>query len=106
MDDQSEPGNDNPIQEWDFDDGNLSHLAARDIDAAFIRQIAAGEPRFVRHPPREDRSSTHWMIGPAADGRYWTIAIRKVEDVPSTWRPITGWPSNRKHRRIYHEQAE
>ena len=94
------------IRAWQFDSGNLTHLARHDLDAALVEEIAAGEPRFVQNAPKADRSGSHLMIGPSKSGRYWTVVITKARDVPFTWRAITGWPSTRKEERLYREQAE
>ena len=106
MEDPGNPETAGAIRAWQFDGGNLPHLARHGLDAALVEEIAAGEPRFVRNIPKSDRSGSHLMIGSSVRGRYWTVVITKVDEARFTWRAITGWPSTRKEERLYREQAE
>ncbi|HEY5476220.1 MAG TPA: hypothetical protein VIK11_05830 [Tepidiformaceae bacterium] len=44
------------------------------------------------------------MIGPAANGRHWTIVIVEVDEELGGWRPITGWPSALKKIQLCYVQ--
>jgi uncharacterized DUF497 family protein len=92
------------IRELEFDNRNLEHLAPRGIDPNLVLEILAGEPVVAANEPKSDRSGSHLMIGPAANGRHWTIVIVEVDEDLGIWRPITGWPSTRKEIQLWHAE--
>jgi len=71
---------------WQWDDGNLPKAAAHGFTPRFRANLRG-------------RATTHQMIGPAADGRIWTLCVMHVyEDV---WRCVTGWPSTPRETEWY-----
>jgi hypothetical protein len=80
------------IDEWEWDDGNVEHLARRGVTPERIEEeIWALQPKFNAN--RHNRSASHYMIGPDQGGALWTICIIQIMDDPATWRAITGWRS-------------
>ncbi len=80
------------IEEWEWDDGNIEHLADRGITPELVEdEIWLEAPKYNAN--RKDRTASHFMIGPDRGGRMWTICILQVADDPATWRAITGWRS-------------
>lgn len=85
------------IEEWQWDDGNLWKAETHGYTSRTVYEVATGSPQFRANLP--DRATTHQMIGPAADGRFWTLCIVQVRD--SLWRVVTGWPSTGPEREWY-----
>ncbi len=80
------------IEEWEWDDGNIEHLAARGISPELIEdEIWQEAPRYNTN--RRNRSASYFMIGPDRSQRSWTICILQVAEDPAIWRAITGWKS-------------
>jgi hypothetical protein len=80
------------IEGWDWDDGNIDHLALRGISPELIEdEVWLEAPRYLAN--RKGRSASHLMVGPDSGGRFWTICILQVEEDPAFWRAITGWQS-------------
>jgi hypothetical protein len=85
------------VDDFQFDKGNLPHLAAKGIDENLVWEVRLTDDVRVFEDKREGhRAATHKMIGPDSMGRLWTIAMVLVDDELALWRPITGWPSKRK----------
>src|SRR5258706_1759692 len=81
------------IEEWEWDDGNIEHLAARGISPELIEdEIWQEAPKFNTN--RRNRSASHFMIGPDRSQRSWTICTLQVAEAPAIWRAITGWKSD------------
>src|SRR5260221_8429403 len=81
------------IEEWEWDDGNIEHLAARGISPELIEdEIWQEAPRYNTN--RRNCSASHFMLGPDRSQRLWTICILQVADDPAIWRAITGWKSD------------
>lgn len=86
-----------PIGAWQWDDGNLPKIASHGFSPRTVEEVAGGSPKFRAN--LRGRATTHQMIGPAGDGRWWTLCVMCVyEDV---WRCVTGWPSTRRESEWY-----
>lgn len=71
------------IEEWEWDDGNIEHLARHGITPELIEdEIWAEAPKYNAN--RQGRSASHFMIGPDRGGMLWTICILQVVDDPAT----------------------
>ena len=89
------------IEEWQWDDGNLTELAAHGVSPRIVEQVAQGSPRFRQN--RRRRAATHQMIGPDAGGTIWVVCIMQVGGHPGLWRAITGWKA-RDHEVAWYEK--
>lgn len=91
-----------PVGGWQWDDGNLPKAAAHGFTPGTVDEVAGTAPRFRTN--LRGRATTHQIIGPAADGRMWTLCVMYVyEDV---WRCVTGWPSTRRESEWYGSAQE
>lgn len=77
------------IEEWQWDEGNLSELARHELDRRIVLQVAVEAPVFRAN--RKERAATHQMIGPDHGGAIWVVCIVEVSGTPGLWRAITGW---------------
>jgi hypothetical protein len=78
---------------FQFDAANRRHLLERGLTEDTVWSVWEMEPkafRDLRYPPR---SATHWMIGPDAGDKFWTIPMVLIDSTLALWRPITGWES-------------
>ena len=87
------------VEEWEWDDDNLGHLAAHGLGRRTVEQVAAEAPRFRRN--RRGRAASHQMVGPDAGGAFWTVCVAEAPGRPGLWRAITGWPSEEHERSWY-----
>lgn len=88
------------IELWEWDDGNIEHLATHGITPELIEdEIWLEAPKFNAN--RSDRAASHLMVGPDRGGQLWTICIVQVDDDPATWRAITGWRSKPREQGWY-----
>lgn len=88
------------IEAWEWDDGNIEHLAQRGITPELIEdEIWLEAPKYNRN--RQDRAASHLMVGPDRAGQFWTICILQVVDDHATWRAITGWKSKPREKQWY-----
>jgi hypothetical protein len=89
--------------QFQLDGANIKHFVFDRPDRGFsveiLLAIANLDPRVIGETPEEWRSSSHKIVGPDATGRFWTIAALELEG--DWWRPITGWPSTNRERRLY-----
>ena len=93
------------IRELEFDSRNSDHLARHGLDANLVYEVLGGEPLVFVNVPADNRSGSHLLVGPAADGRLWTVVIIVVDDAAGSWRPITGWPSTRREKMQWAEES-
>jgi hypothetical protein len=88
------------IEAWEWDDGNIEHLATHGITPELIEdEIWLKAPKFLAN--RRNRAASHPMVGPDRSGELWTICIVQVEDDPAIWRAITGWRSRPREQEWY-----
>jgi len=87
------------IEEWEWDEDNIEHLANRGITPELVEEVWLEAPKYAQNLP--DRAASHLMVGPDPGGAMWTICILQVADDPATWRAITGWPSSRQQINWY-----
>jgi hypothetical protein len=88
------------IEAWEWDDGNIEHLATHGITPELIEdEIWLEAPKFLAN--RRNRAASHPMVGPDRGGELWTICIVQVEDDPAIWRAITGWRSRPREQEGY-----
>jgi hypothetical protein len=90
--------------DFEWDAANLRHVLeerSRGVNPALVDEISNGAPKLFPNALMEGRSGSHLMVGPSAEGRFWTIVLLyKHSDL---WRPITGWPSTNAEIRLYRE---
>ncbi len=86
------------VNGFEWDEKNETHSARHQVTPIIAAEVLCGTPLFFRGRPR--RTATHMMIGPALDGRFWTVHILETAK-PGIWRPITGWPSTEREIRLY-----
>ena len=86
------------VESFEWDERNLPHAGRHGVSPDVADDVLSVDPRFYRN--KEGMAGTHMMIGPDWTGRYWTIIIRPSENL-DVWRPITGWPSDRREIRRY-----
>lgn len=91
------------IRGFEFDARNLDHMAKHGADENVVWDVWSGEPRCFPNRPAPNRSGTHLMIGPDANGRVWTIAMVLIDPELALWRPITAYPSSTKERRAWQD---
>jgi hypothetical protein len=91
------------IDDFQFDDDNMGHMARHGVSKALVFDVAVHSPRIFVNPPTPNRSGSHLLIGPDTSGRMWTIVIVWVDGAAALWRPITGWPSTGKERRAWQD---
>jgi hypothetical protein len=88
------------IEEWEWDDNNIEHLAARGITPELIEEeIWLEAPKYNTN--RKGRTASHLMVGPDRSGALWTICILQVDEEPALWRAITGWRSKQHEAQWY-----
>ncbi len=83
----------------DWDEYNTAHAGRHGLTPEIAMSVLVGSPRFFEN--REDEAGSHVMIGPAEGGRFWTVVILQINEFRG--RPITGWPSTAKERRLHQE---
>jgi len=91
--------------EFELDAGNLKHFREdhpeRGITRELLNEVVGLRSRLQDNEPNASRSATHKVVGPDANGRFWTFPAVLV--VGNKWRPITGWPSTRVEIELYNE---
>lgn len=56
------------IEEWEWDDGNIEHLATHGITPELVEdEIWSEAPKYIAN--RRNRTASHLMIGPDRGGR-------------------------------------
>lgn len=93
---------------WQWDEGNLSHLATEGRPSRpTVLQVAQERPRFRENTSGQQRSATHQMIGPDGGGAFWTVCIVQVPTSAEVdiWRAITGWRSDEEEVVWYGRQS-
>lgn len=94
--------------DFEFNQGNLQHLlidrADRGVTPSLIVEIGDGAPKLFPNEPGEGRTGSHMMVGPDANGRFWTIILLHLHG--DLYRPLTGWPSTNPQIRMYREEVE
>jgi hypothetical protein len=80
------------IEEWEWDDANIDHLARHGITPELVEdEIWQEAPKYNTNRP--NRAASHFMVGRDRSGVMWTICILRVSRDPAIWRAITGWRS-------------
>lgn len=81
------------IEEWEWDDGNLSELGRHGLTRRVVLQVAEGVPAFRRN--RGGRAAVFQMIGPDRGGGFWTVClVESTAAAPGRWRAVTGGASD------------
>lgn len=90
------------IEEWQWDDGNLSHLS-RGLNRRIVEQVWLNAPQFRRNTGRRgrDRRDSRQMIGPDDGGAMWVICIEPISRQQGLWRAFTGWPAESEDKQWY-----
>lgn len=86
------------IVEFEWDDGNMAHLAENDLDAAAVNAMLSSRITTVRN--KKTGSGDYKFIGRAKGGELLTIVVARTP-VPGRWRPVTGRRSNDAERGLY-----
>lgn len=73
------------IAEWQWDDGNVAHMAEHGVRPLDVEDVWYGRPRFRRN--KHGRAASHQMIGPNTGGTCYAVFIVRVED--GLWRVVT-----------------
>lgn len=89
------------IEEWEWDEGNLSHCARHEVTPRVVAEVSGRKPLFRAN--LEGRTATYQMVGPDEAGRWWTICLVIVRE--GRGRVITGWPAT-KNERIWWTEHE
>ncbi len=89
------------VERLELDDRNLRHLAEHGVTGDAVEEVLSIAPQFFTNLP--DRSGTHVMVGPDANGRFLFVVlsegIRRGQ-----WRVITAYRYNhRRALRFYRE---
>lgn len=92
------------IRDFEIDSRSSPHFGRHGLDSNLLYELLAGDPLFFVNPPADNRSGSHLMIGPAAEGSMWTVVIVMIDDAAGIWRPITGWPSTGMEASTWHEE--
>ncbi len=87
------------IEEWQWDDGNLDHLAEHGVTRHIVEQVSLTAPRFRPNPRRLPHGRQ--MIGPDYGGGMWLICIVPIQEHPGLWRAYTGWPAEPEDEKWY-----
>lgn len=95
-----------PVEELDFDEAFLAHLAERatyqkhQVAVTEILDVHRGAPKFFRNSGT-GRAPTI-MVGITARGRWLCVPIEPTGR-PGIWRPVTAFEANAHHREKYQE---
>ena len=88
------------VENFQWDDENLDHCADHSLGPRIARQVKDDLP--LAFPNKPKRRAPFYMVGRAANGLLWTIAIEPTA-TPKLWRPITGYPSSEQQQDQYHK---
>jgi hypothetical protein len=86
------------VDELEFDDDNVDHMAPHNVRERDVRQVLDGEPVFL--PNKKGHMATVIMIGPTYGGRFLTVPLSRT-GVEGRWRPVTAWDSSAGERARY-----
>lgn len=86
------------IVEFEWDDGNVTHLAERGLDANDVNAMLASRITTLRN--KRAGSGEYKLIGHGKGGELLTIVVTRTAE-PGRWRPITGRRSTDGERKIY-----
>lgn len=75
------------IFEFEWDDGNMAHLAERGLDANMVNAILTSRITVLKN--KRGRSGECKFIGRGMGGELLTIVVARTAE-PGRWRPITG----------------
>lgn len=88
------------IEEWEWDEENIAHLARHGLTPKVVREVSFVGPKFRDNV--EGRTASMQMIGPDTNLGIWTICILETHK-PGVWRAITGWPATEGEQEWYWE---
>jgi uncharacterized DUF497 family protein len=86
------------VTEFEWDDGNLEHLAAHGLDANDVNAMLASRITAIRN--KRAGSGDYKVIGRGKGGELLTVVVART-GVPGRWRPVTGRRSSDAERKIY-----
>ena len=92
------------VEELEWDDENIEHLAKHGVTQAAAESVLAIAPRFFEN--LHGRGGSHVMVGPDRDGRYLYVSLIESEIYIGVWHPVTGWPLGRRGPRLYNSGGE
>jgi hypothetical protein len=84
------------VREFEWDEGNLQHLAERGLAADEIDGMLQSRMTAIRN--KRSGSGTYKLVGRGRSGRPLTIVVTETA-ITGMWRPITGWESTDAERR-------
>ena len=83
------------VRAFAFDDENVDKLAGHGLTPRQVEQLL--EYSFFVTANKQGHRASHLVIGYDYGGRCLTIPIEPTAE-PTTWRPVTGWPSTAVER--------
>ena len=86
------------IVEFEWDDGNVAHLAERGLDATEVDAMLASRITALKN--KRSGSGEYKLVGRGIGGELLTIVVSRTAE-PGRWRPITGRRSTDGERNIY-----
>jgi uncharacterized DUF497 family protein len=86
------------IVEFEWDDGNVAHLAERGLDASDVNAMLGSRITALRN--KRTGSGEYKLTGRGKGGELLTIVVARTAE-SSRWRPVTGRRSTNGERRIY-----
>jgi uncharacterized DUF497 family protein len=86
------------IVEFEWDDGNVTHLAERGLDASDVNAMLASRITTLRN--KRAGSGEYKFIGRGKGGELLTIVVARTAE-PGRWRPVTGRRSTDGEQKIY-----
>ena len=88
--------------EFEWDDGNVEHLARHGIAPDEVEELFEGP--VVRRRGGMDAPARFRVLGRTAAGRY--LAIIYQEKACGVIHPFTGWDMRPRERRLYDRQVK
>lgn len=86
------------IVEFEWDDGNVAHLAERGLDVSDVDAMLTSRITALKN--KRAGSGDYKFIGRGTGGQLLTIVVARTAE-PGRWRPITGRRSTDGERTTY-----
>ncbi|MGB8413420.1 MAG: hypothetical protein WCE23_11400 [Candidatus Binatus sp.] len=90
------------VVSFDWDEENEGECRAHGLTPFIVVEVNERFPLYFLN--KIGRTATHMMIGPSMSGRFWVVAILPHEKIVSCWRPITGYPAEKKEMELYEQE--
>ena len=89
------------VQDLEWDEGNLAHLADHGVQRTEVDAVLQNAPQFFANLP--ERSGTHVMLGPNANGRFLYVVLAESAR-RGVWRVITAYRYSRRRALRYYRR--